>query len=82
MVWMVIGSAFLGFFWWNINRKVSVMEAGFGAFYVVAGLAAMRIFDAKNRRPALQAVGGRNRPRRPNPGAGRKPGRRPPSLKR
>jgi hypothetical protein len=82
MIWMVVGSGFLGVFWWNINRKVSLMEAGFGAFYVVAGLAAIRIFDAKNRRPTLQAVGGRNRPRRPNSGAARKPGQRQPPRKR
>jgi hypothetical protein len=82
MIWMVVGSAFLGIFWWNINRKVSLMEAAFGASYVVAGLAAIRIFDAKGRRrPALQAVGGRNQPRRLNPGSGRKPGRNPPLRK-
>ena len=81
MIWMVVGSGFLGIFWWNIDGWVSLMEAGFGAFYVVAGLAAIRIFDAKSRRPTLQAVGGRNRPRRPNPGAGRKPGPHSPSRK-
>jgi hypothetical protein len=77
MIWMVVGSGFLGIFWWNINRRVSLMEAGFGAFYIVAGLAAIRIFDAKGHRPTLQAVGGSNRPRRSNPGAGRRPSRRP-----
>ncbi|MGA2408985.1 MAG: hypothetical protein ABSG46_01170 [Candidatus Binataceae bacterium] len=59
MVWLVVGAAFLGMFWWNINRMVSLMEAGFGAFYVCAGITAMRIFDAKRRRPNLQAVAGR-----------------------
>lgn len=82
MIWMVVGSAFLGIFWWNIDHKVSLMEAGFGAFYIVAGLAAIRIFDAKGRQPTLQAVGGRTLPRRPNPGAGGNPGRRPPPRKR
>ncbi|HUN57991.1 MAG TPA: hypothetical protein VMU41_07740 [Candidatus Binataceae bacterium] len=77
MIWMVVGSAFLGIFWWNLDRRVSLMEAGFGAFYIVAGLAAIRIFDAKGRRPTLTAVGGRNRPRRPNPNVGGKTGRRP-----
>src|SRR5271154_6719930 len=55
MIWMVVGSGFLGIFWWNIDRRVSLMEAGFGAFYVVAGLAAIRIFDAKSHRPTLTA---------------------------
>ena len=82
MIWMVVGSGFLGIFWWNIDRRVSLMEAGFGAFYVVAGLAATRIFDAKSRRPTLQAIGGRNRLRPPNQGAGRKPGQRQPPRKR
>jgi hypothetical protein len=82
MVWMVVGSAFLGIFWWSVNRNVSLMEAGFGAFYVVAGLAAIRIFDAKGRRPALQAVGGRNQPRRRSSGGAGNPGRRPPPRKR
>ena len=59
MVWLVVGAAFLGVFWWNVNRIVSLMEAGFGAFYICAGVAAMRIFDAKRRRPHLQAVAGR-----------------------
>jgi hypothetical protein len=81
MVWMVVGSGFLGIFWWNIDRRVSLMEAGFGAFYVVAGIAAMRIFDAKGRRPTLTAVGARNQPRRPNPGPGRKLERRPSQRK-
>ena len=82
VVWLVVGSAFLGIFWWNINRKVSLMEAGFAAFYVVSGWAAIRIFNAKGRRPMLQAVGGRNQPRRPNRPSGRNPGRRPPPPKR
>jgi len=82
MIWMVVGSGFLGIFWWNIDRRVSLMEAGFGAFYVVAGIAAIRMFDAKVRRPMLQAVSGRNRPRRPASGAGRKPGLHSPPRKR
>lgn len=60
MVYLVAGTGFLGFFWWNVDRRVSLMEAGFGAFYVVAGLAAMRMFDAKRPSPRLRAVSSRN----------------------
>jgi len=67
MLWLVTGAAFLGMFWWNVNRIVSVMEAGFGAFYVCAGVAAMRIFDAKQKRPGLHAIGGRDISRRKPP---------------
>jgi hypothetical protein len=57
MIYLVAGTGFLGIFWWNVDRRVSLMEAGFGAFYVVAGVAAIRIFDAKRPRPVLRAVG-------------------------
>jgi hypothetical protein len=59
MIYLVAGTGFLGIFWWNVDRRVSLMEAGFGAFYVVAGLAAMRMFDAKRPSLRLRAVTGR-----------------------
>ncbi len=81
IIWLAVGSAFLGMFWWNVDRRISLMEAGFGAFYIVAGTAAIRMFDAKGRRPNLQAVR-RNPPRGRNTGGGANSARRQPPLKR
>ena len=77
MIYLVAGTGFLGIFWWNVDRRVSLMEAGFGAFYVVAGITAMRIFDAKRPRPQLRAVR-RNPANAGKPGAKRDPQRRQP----
>src|ERR1700722_1933520 len=82
IIWLAVGSAFLGMFWWNVDRRISFMEAGFGAFYIVAGMAAIRIFDAQGRRPNLQAVR-RNPPRGRHTGSGGPgSGRRQPPRKR
>jgi hypothetical protein len=76
MIYLVAGTGFLGIFWWNVDRRVSLMEAGFGAFYVVAGITAMRIFDAKRPRPQLRAVVRRNPVNAGKPAAKRDPRRR------
>ena len=82
VIWLAVGSAFLGMFWWNVDRRVSLMEAGFGAFYIVAGFAAIRIFDAKGRRPHLQSVSRRPPPRGRSTGGGANSGHRQPPRKR
>ena len=65
-VWLVLGSVILGAMQWNIDREITAMEAGFGLLYLVAALVAMRILDARPKRPLLTAINGGNleRPQR------------------
>ncbi len=64
VTFLVLGTAFVAASRWNIDRRVSAVEGGFAAFYIIAGYVAIRIFDAKRKRPQLSAVTGRKRPRR------------------
>ena len=81
MIYLVAGTGFLGIFWWNVDRRVSLMEAGFGAFYVVAGIAAMRTFDARSPSPRLRVVTNRRTANMRRHGPRRTPRRRPPPRK-
>jgi len=58
---LVLGTAFVAASRWNIDRRVSAIEAGFAAFYILAGYVATRSFDANLKRPQLKAVSDRKR---------------------
>ncbi len=58
---LVLGTAFVAASRWNIDRRVSAIEAGFAVFYILAGYVAVRIFDAKLKRPQLKAMSDRKR---------------------
>lgn len=60
-IFLVLGTAFLAASRWNTDRRISAMEAGFAAFYIIAAYIAMRSFDAKRKRPQLSALSGGNR---------------------
>jgi uncharacterized membrane protein YhhN len=64
VTFLVLGTAFVAASRWNIDKRVSAIEGGFAAFYIIAGYVAIRIFDAKRKRPQPTAVTGRKRPRR------------------
>jgi hypothetical protein len=81
MIYLIAGTGFLGIFWWNVDRHVSLMEAGFGAFYVVAGIAAIRTFDRKRPSPHLRAVTSRRTTNMRRPGPRNNPRRRSPPRK-
>jgi hypothetical protein len=62
---LVLGTAFLAASRWNIDKRISAMETGFAAFYIVAGYLAMRILQGKRERPQLKAVSDpKRRPRK------------------
>jgi len=65
-VWLVLGSVMLGTMQWNIDGRITAMEAGFALLYLVAAMAAMRILDGRPKRPQLTAINGGNleRPQR------------------
>jgi hypothetical protein len=56
--WLALGTAILGVFWWNVDRRITLMEAGFAAFYLAAAFIAVRIIDGKARKPRLIEVEG------------------------
>ena len=61
---LVLGSAFLGYTMWSVNRRITAIEGGSIVFYLLAALIALRIFRGKPRRPTLTALSGGNlRPR-------------------
>jgi hypothetical protein len=64
-VFIVLGTAFLAAMNWSIDRRITAMEIGFAAFYIVTGWFGIRGFDARFRRPELRVVPGK-KPRRPN----------------
>ncbi|MGH7934907.1 MAG: hypothetical protein ACREQN_17335 [Candidatus Binataceae bacterium] len=72
--WLVLGTVFLGIFWWNVNRHISMMEAGFAAIYILCAFVAMRILNGKrdSNRTNLRSIEGR----RPRPGPRQRPGSR------
>ncbi len=57
---LVLGSAFLGFMMWDRYPRITAMEAAFIVFYLAAGGFALRIFNAKPKRPTLTALSGGN----------------------
>jgi hypothetical protein len=61
--WLVLGSAFLGVFWWHVDPRITAMEGGFAAFYIAAAFIAMRLLRDKphHDRPNLRSIeGGRH----------------------
>jgi hypothetical protein len=63
-VWLVIGSVLLGAMHWNVNRRISLMEAGFAVLYLAAAYGARRILAGRPKRPQLTALSGGNLERR------------------
>ena len=63
-VWLVLGSVVLGTMQWNVDRRITAMEAGFAILYVVAAGAAIRILNRRPKRPQLTALSGGNLERR------------------
>jgi hypothetical protein len=63
-VWLVLGSVVLGTMQWNVDRRITTMEAGFAVLYVVAAGAALRILNGRPKRPQLTALSGGNIERR------------------
>jgi ABC-type transport system involved in multi-copper enzyme maturation permease subunit len=53
---LVLGSAFVASSRWNTDRRISAIEVGFAALYIIAGYVAVKIFDAKRNRPQLTTV--------------------------
>ena len=61
---LVLGSSFLGYSMWSVDRRITALEACFVAFYVAAAFTAIRILDGKPKRPQLTALSGGNIERR------------------
>jgi hypothetical protein len=57
---LVLGSLFLGYSMWSVDRRISAMEVGFVVFYLAAAGIASRILKGKPRRPQLTALSGGN----------------------
>jgi len=57
---LILGSAFLGVVMRDNYPRISVIEAAFIIFYIAAGGLALRIFNAKPKRPTLTALSGGN----------------------
>jgi hypothetical protein len=68
---LVLGSAFLGFMMRDKYPHVTVIEAAFIIFYIIAGALTLLIFNRKPRRPTLTALSGGNSSRRQRREAGR-----------
>ena len=63
--WLALGTGMLGMYSWSFDRRISVMEAMFGVFYIAMAFAAVRIIAAKDKgRPHLTAISGGNIPMR------------------
>lgn len=63
-VWIIIGSMILGAMHWNVDRRVTAMEAGFALFYLAAAWFALHILKSRPKRPQLTALSGGNLERR------------------
>ena len=57
---LVLGSAFLGIVMRDKYPRITIIEAAFIIFYIVAGALALRIFNRKPKRPTLTALSGGN----------------------
>ena len=63
-IWLVLGSVVLGTMQWNVDRRITAMEGGFGIVYIVAAWTALRILNGRPKRPQLTALSGGNIERR------------------
>jgi NADH:ubiquinone oxidoreductase subunit 2 (subunit N) len=61
---LVLGAAFLAATRWRTDKRISAMELGFVALYVIAGYITTRIFEAKSKPLQLKPVTDRKRARR------------------
>ena len=61
---LVLGAAFLAATRWHTDKRISAMELGFVALYVIAGYITTRIFEAKSKPLQLKPVTDRKRARR------------------
>jgi len=61
---LVLGAAFLAATRWRTDKRISAMELGFAALYVIAGYITTRIFEAKSKPLQLKPVIDRKRARR------------------
>jgi phosphatidylglycerophosphate synthase len=53
---LVLGAAFLAATRWRTDKRISAMELGFAALYVIAGYITTRIFEAKSKPVQLKPV--------------------------
>jgi hypothetical protein len=60
---LVLGAAFLAATRWRTDPRISAMELGFAALYILGGYLANRIFNARRKGPQLKAMSGGKRPR-------------------
>jgi len=58
---LVLCSGFLAATRWKTDKRISAIELGFAAFYILAGYLANRTLDAKHKPPPLKAVTRRRR---------------------
>lgn len=75
VIWLALGTAFLGVYWWNVDRRITIMEAGFAIFYLLSAYLAVRILDSKHKGPKLTSISGGNPnppPRRQHPHSGKR----------
>jgi hypothetical protein len=63
-LWLVLGSIILGAMHWNVDKRITVMEASFAVIYIVAAYAAKWALDRRPKRPQLTALSGGNLERR------------------
>jgi hypothetical protein len=60
---LVLGTAFVAAARWNTDKRISAIEVGFAAFYIIAGYLAVRTFGANCNRPQVKGVSTRKRQR-------------------
>jgi hypothetical protein len=58
---LVLGAGFLAATRWHTDPRISYLEFGFAALYIIAGYVANKIFDAKVKPPQLKPVKVRKR---------------------
>jgi hypothetical protein len=49
LTFIILGTAFVGAARWHIDKRVSALEVGFAAFYMITGYIAIRSFNARSR---------------------------------
>jgi hypothetical protein len=61
---LVLGAGFLAATRWHTDPRISFLEFGFAALYIIVGYVANKIFDAKAKPPQLKPVTTSKRSRR------------------